>query len=287
MMRILDNKCIPASGFPDWPTLDRIGLSPLALAERRGGIGGSDANVIFSGDRERIRELWLDKRGEAGSADLSSNLAVMLGCWTEAFNRQWFEQVTRRAVSRVGEALCCSRYHWRRCTLDGFVEEGAAVWEAKHTNAFATSDEVIRRYMPQLQHNMAVAGVEHAFLSVIFGNHKFEIIEVAADWLYQLELLEAEEAFWNCVVSGGEPVPVTPPVPPRPVGTREVCLEGNNAWASAAGNWLEYREAARLHQSASKSLKELIGEDVGRAFGHGIEARRNRSGAITIRELAQ
>ena len=212
-------------------------------------------------------------------------LAVMLGCWTEEFNRQWFEKLSRQSVGRVGEALCCPRHDWRRCTLDGFVEDVPAVFEAKHTNAFATSEEVVARYMPQLQHNMAVAGVERAFLSVIFGNHKYEVIEVAADWLYQLELLEAEEEFWDCVVTGREPVAAAPPVPPRPVGTREVCLEGNNAWAAAAADWLDNREAAKVHQAATKTIKQLVEEDVGRAFGHGIEAKRSKSGAITIREL--
>jgi len=272
-------------GLPLWPGLRSLRLSPAAAAERRQGLGGSDANVILSADADRIRDLWLEKRGEAQPADLSSSLAVMLGCWTEAFNRQWFEQVTERRVTRSGVKLKCARHDWRSCTLDGFVEAVPAVWEAKHTNAFATTDEVISRYMPQLQHNMAVAGVEHAFLSVIFGNHKYELIEVAADWLYQLELLEAEEAFWNCVITGNEPVPTVPPAPPRPVGTREVCLEGNNAWAAAATDWLDNREAAKLHAAATKALKELVEEDVGHAFGHGIEAKRSRSGAITIREL--
>lgn len=274
------------AGVQSWPRLNELRLGASKAAERVSGIGGSDANVILSGDAERIRDLWLEKRGEAGPADLSSNLAVMLGCWTEPFNRQWFEQVTEQPVGRVGESLSCSRHHWRRCTLDGFIEEISAVFEAKHTNAFASTEEVISRYMPQLQHNMAVAGAERGFLSVIFGNHKYEVIEVAADWLYQLELLEAEEVFWNCVLTGKEPVAQTGPVPPRPVGTREICLEGNNAWASAAGDWLDNREATKVHQTATKTLKELVEEDVGRAYGHGVEAKRSRSGAITIRELS-
>jgi len=33
-------------------------------------------------------------------------------------------------------------------------------------------------------------------------------------------------------------------------------------------------------------IKSLIEDDVARAFGHGIEAKRSKSGAITIRELA-
>ncbi|MEJ7775888.1 MAG: hypothetical protein WKF52_00540 [Sphingomicrobium sp.] len=87
------------------------------------------------------------------------------------------------------------------------------MWEAKHTSAFAKPDEVLERYMPQLQHNMAVAKAERAVLSVIFGNHKFEIFEVAADWLFQLDLLEAESHFWDCMQSGAEPVPAPRPSP--------------------------------------------------------------------------
>jgi predicted phage-related endonuclease len=254
--------------------------------QRRSFIGGSDANVILSGHVEKILRLWREKRGEAEPEDLSSALPVMLGCWTEAFNRQWFEQLSGERVTRAGEALTCARHAWRRCTLDGVVETSGAVWEAKHTSAFAKPEEVLERYMPQLQHNMAVAGSERAVLSVIFGNHKYEMIEVAADWLYQLELLEAEEEFWDCVQTGREPVPVLPPPPPRPTGTREVCLEGNNGWASAAFDWLQHRDAAKVHASAVTSIKSLVEADVARAFGHGIEARRSKSGAISIRELA-
>ncbi len=281
--------CDPAPGtqVATWPALDHLRLAGEVAGGRRSFIGGSDANVILSGDRERLLRLWREKRGEAEPEDLSGSLAVMLGCWTEAFNRQWFEQLSGERVRRAGEGRTCSRHEWRRCTLDGLVEGSGAVWEAKHTNAFAKSEDVIERYMPQLQHNMAVAGAERAVLSVIFGNHKYEMIEVASDWLYQLELLEAEEQFRDCVLTGKEPVPTQPPPPPRPLGTREVCLEGNNAWASAACDWLTHREAAKTHAASTSLIKSLIEEDVARAFGHGIEAKRSRSGAITIREFAR
>jgi predicted phage-related endonuclease len=253
--------------------------------ERQSFVGGSDANVILSGDRNRILALWREKRGEAEPQDLTGSLSVMLGCWTEPFNRQWYERLSGEQVGRVGQSVTCPKYDWRRCTVDGFVERSGAVWEAKHTSAFAKPEELLERYGPQLQHNMAVVGCDLAVLSVIFGNHKFEIIDVAADWLYQLELLEAEEEFWDCVLTGKEPVPIEPPPPPKPFAIREVCLDGNNAWASAAFDWLKHREAAKVHASATALIKSLIEEDVSRAFGHGIEAKRSKSGAITIREF--
>ena len=269
----------------DWPGLDALRLEEEALGERLTGIGGSDANIILSGDREKIIGLWREKRGEQQATDLTDNLAVMLGCWTEPFNRLWYEKLTGHKVDRLDVSLACSTNAWRRCTLDGYIVEADTIFEAKHTNAFARSEEVLERYMPQLQHNMAVARTERAILSVIFGNHKYEMFEVASDWVYQIELLQAEAAFWDCVETGREPVPAPPPAPPKPIGTREVCLDGSNAWAVAATDWLEHREAARLHAAATSQLKELVEPDVARAFGHGIEARRSKAGAITIREL--
>ncbi len=270
-----------------WPGLEDLRLGPSAIEDRRRHIGGSDANVILSGDCERVRALWLEKRGEKLPDDLGDKLAVMLGCWTEPFNRHWYEKLTGQTVSRSGDHLSCAKHDWRRCTLDGFVEAEQAVWEAKHTSAFAKPEEALERYMPQLQHNMAVAGASRAVLSVIFGNHKYEIIEVGSDWLYQQELLEAETAFWDCVQTGREPVASPIPPAPRPIGTREVCLEGNNAWAAAACDWLQNRGAAKAHATATGIIKSLIEEDVARAFGHGIDAKRSKNGAITIREIVQ
>lgn len=270
---------------PAWPNLDSLGLDAQMFFARRAGIGGSDANIILSGDRERIARLWREKRCEIAPEDLSRVLPVMLGSWTEAFNRQWYEQETGLQVSRVGDVEICADHPWRRCTLDGFVAAKASVFEAKHVGAFRKPEDVLDAYMPQLQHNMAVLRATSSFLSVIYGNHKWEVYEIAADWLYQEELLIAETRFWDCVLSGERPVPAPIPPAPKPVGVREVCLEGNNAWAAAAADWREFRVAAKRHADAAVSLKSLVDGDVTRAFGHGIEIRRNKAGSLSIKEI--
>jgi predicted phage-related endonuclease len=249
-------------------------------------IGGSDANIILGRSEESLLRLWQEKRGEAEAEDLSSKLAVVLGCWTEAFNRQWYEKLTGEEVTRVGAALRCATHRFRGCTLDGYVERLGAVWEAKHTSLFNKAEDLLTRYMPQLQHNMAVTKAERAILSVIFGNGKWDAFEIASDWMYQEELLEAEMRFWRCVEEGTPPVTVAPPPPPRPVGVREICLEGSNSWAAAAADWLLHKEAAKKHALAVTSLKSLVEDDVTRAFGHGVEAKRSKAGAITLKEFA-
>ena len=269
----------------EWPCLEQLRLGEAEAETRRQGIGGSDANIILSGDRGAILKLWRVKRGEEGPEDLSAVLPVMLGSWTEAFNRLWYERETGHLVEREGETVSGFEHPWRRCTLDGFVTRLDAVWEAKHTSAFSKPDELLSRYMPQLQHNMAVVRAQRAILSVIFGNHKWEVFEVGADWLYQEDLFIAEARFWDCVRTGEEPVPAPVPPAPKAVGVREICLEGNNAWAFAAADWLKHGEAAKLHSSACSTIRSLVEEDVARAFGHGIQAKRSKSGAVTIREL--
>ena len=168
----------------DWPRLAELGLSQSQLAFRQSGVGGSDANTILSGDQAAILDLWRQKRGESPGPDLSGKLPVALGLWTEEFNRQWVEQIRGKKIKGRGASITCPNDPWRRCTLDGIITEDNAIWEAKHTNAFASSEEVLARYMPQLQHNMAVTEIDRAVLSVIFGNHRFEIFEVASDWIY-------------------------------------------------------------------------------------------------------
>ena len=44
-------------------------------------------------------------------------------------------------------------------------------------------------------------------------------------------------------------------------------------------------ESSAFRPVFEASIKTLVEDDVGRAFGHGIEAKRSKSGAITIREF--
>ena len=93
-----------------WPALGSLGLAAAERDQRRSFIGGSDANIILSGDRDRILQLWREKRGELEPEDLSGTLPVMLGCWTEAFNRQWYERLSGERVSSGGVSVICQRY---------------------------------------------------------------------------------------------------------------------------------------------------------------------------------
>jgi hypothetical protein len=82
-------------------------LQPEHLAFPLEGLGGSDANIILSGDAERITRLWREKRREELPEDLSFKLPVMLGSWTESCNRQWYEQASGYLVEQAGVTVTC------------------------------------------------------------------------------------------------------------------------------------------------------------------------------------
>lgn len=267
-----------------WPLLTEIGLSAEAIAGRANCIGGSDANIIMSGDDDRVIGLWREKRGEEPPADLSRVLPVMLGSWTEPFHRMWYMRETGQEITDAGGVRICPKHDWRTCSLDGFIPDLGAIWEAKHVGAFSKPEEITARYMPQLQHNMAVCGVEKAILSVIYGNHKWETYEIGFDWLYQDDLLAAELAFWECVKSGDPPADLPAAPAPKPLATREMDMSGSNSWAEHAATWIKHNENAKAFEKAAKELKAMVEDDVSRAHGHGIEAKRAKNGAITIRE---
>lgn len=255
-----------------------------SAASRRGFIGGSDARVIMGPDEANLVRLWHEKRGEIEPEDLSGNLIVQLGTVTEDLNRRWYERNTGNAVRDVQQHIKHPVLKWMAATLDGLVEPSGAVFEAKFALPWTFSEEAaIEKHMAQLQHNMWVANARSAVLSIITGGGKWVEMTVHADPLYQHLLLTAEKKFWRCVVSGVPPrlFGVEPPRP-RLEAVRIVDMSGSNSWAELTGIFRRTKPAHQEHETAKADLKKLVPEDAREAAGHGLRAKRSKSGAISF-----
>ena len=250
---------------------------------RRKTLGGSDANIIVNGTDEQRMKLWKVKCGLAEPDNLDDVFQVQLGSFTESFNMAWFCRKTGAELRSVQHRITHDN-GWMSCTLDGIVEiDGAdAVLEAKHTNERTSLAEATARYQPQLHHNMIVTGLRRAYLTVIMGN-TWDYQEVEYDDLYAVELQRTLYDFWECVRLGMPPSDAPTLLAPPPP-TRIVDMTGNNEWGNLAAEWIATREPAKRYDKAAAGLKKLIGEDVKLAKGHGIQASRNKRGAITITE---
>lgn len=267
--------------------LATLGLTAEQKILRADAIGGSDANTIMAGDDKRLLRLWREKRGEQEPEDLSDNLAVQMGSFTEALNAAWFEKNTGYAVYGSGAHYRSKVHPFMACTLDGKVydpltDECLGVFEAKHCGTRSTDAEIFARYVPQLTHNCLVAGERRAWLSAFKGNGDWVVFEYELDDAYAVRLIAAEEAFWASVRDGTPPCAVEAEPTPLPVGVKEADMSQSNAWCSHAADVIETKLQHQRHEDAKKSLKELVEPDVTRAFGAGVELRRDKRGALRI-----
>jgi predicted phage-related endonuclease len=263
---------------------ERLGKVEANESNRRSFIGGSNARIIMGDDQAALLRLWQEKRGEVEPEDLSSNLIVQLGLATEELNRRWYELNTGQVITDVQRKVRHPALRWMAATLDGRVEASGAVFEAKFMLPWSFTDEAAaEKHMPQLQHNMWVVAARTAVLSVITGGGKWVEIKTHADPLYQHLLVTAERKFWRCVESGEPPrlFGVEPPKP-RIEAMRIVDMSSSNAWAEFAGIFARTRGAHLEHEQAKAELKGLMPGDAKEAIGHGIRAKRSKSGAVSF-----
>jgi predicted phage-related endonuclease len=173
-------------------------------------------------------------------------------------------------------------------TLDGRVQQTGAVFEAKFMLPWSFSEEAAaQKHMAQLQHNMWVTASRIAVLSIITGGGKWVEMTIPADPLYQHLLLTAERKFWRCVQNGEPPrlFGVEPP-PPKLEAVRTVDMTGSNSWAEFAAVYRNTRQAFLEHEQAKAELKSLVPEDAKEASGHGVRAKRSKSGAVSFELVA-
>jgi len=266
----------------DIAAVEAVVFKPAGWHEARSkGVGSSDVAKIMSGN---WFGLWEQKTGRAEPEDLSDVLPVIIGAWTEPLNA-WIYQ------RRMGVDLtpCARQTHPEHPLLvaegDYYEWDTTVGVECKHVNAFAKDDEVVSRYWWQCQHQMAVYGWSKVYLSVIFGTQKWERFEVTRDDDAITEMIETCRKFWSHVETDtppqnfeGETVTVSLD------DMREQDMAGSNTWCAFAVDWLENRKPAKTFKTAETELKALVEPDVKRAYGAGIEIKRSKAGALSIRE---
>src|SRR6266511_18238 len=238
-------------------------MQPNHMSRRNGFIGGSDARTIMGNDEAALQRLWREKRGETEPEDLSGNLLVQLGLATEHLNRQWYERTTGQVVKDAESWIRHPVIRWMAATLDGIVEGTGAVFEAKFMLPWSFSEEAAAaKHMAQLQHNMWVTNATAAVLSIITGGGKW--------------------------VESGERPRLFGVEPPRAriEAVRIVDMSASNAWAEFSSVFRRTREAHLEHENAKAELKGLLPEDAKEAIGHGIRARRSKSGAVSFDVLS-
>jgi len=170
------------------------------LEWRHKGIGASDASTIMGENRfKSAAQLLQEKRGPA--QDYGQNLAMTRGTELEPEARRLYVAKTGKEVRPA--CLQSTRFDWLRASLDGLAINNDAVVEIKcGQSAYRIASQtrsVPDYYYGQVQHILAVTGLESLDFWCYWPGYPALLIPVPRNDSYIQRLLEKELEFWNLV----------------------------------------------------------------------------------------
>lgn len=252
--------------------------------ERKGFIGGSDCVKIMQGE---WLELWQVKTGRVESEDLSDNIAVQLGVHTEGFNLGWFEKQRDCMLSNHQKTIFSEiGIVPAKGTIDAMWQN--SIVEAKHTNSMTNMDTIIERYMPQIQLYSELTESDGAYLSVIFGNNRWESVYVRRDKEYFDSMWAVVSDFWGYVLRDEEPVGVdTPKISLDKIEVDNMVRRDastDNEFISYAHEYKQNKAAAKAFETAKTTLKQMVAENEREVYCDLLTIKRSKSGSLLFTE---
>lgn len=184
------------------------------LAERRKGLGGSDAAAILGVNPYRSAlAVYMDKLGLAPEREDSE--AMRQGRDLEQYVAERFVDATGKKVRRCNQILQHKEHDWMLANVDRLVVGEDAGLECKTTSVYNKTDfdrgDVPPTYYWQCQWYMAVTGHPKWYLAVLILNRSFHVFEIERNDEH-IEVMTARASdFWHNNVLAG--------VPPLPSGT--------------------------------------------------------------------
>jgi putative phage-type endonuclease len=182
------------------------------LEERRKGIGGSDIAAIMGlSPFKTAYQVYREKRKEV--EDWQGNNLTDWGKRMEPAIRQWYSDTTGRSVRLPDKIMYHEKYPFMLASLDGFTDDRRIV-EIKTARSGKSwgepgTNQIPDYYAVQCHHYMIVTRFEVADIPVSIAGGSPELYEVPADKEISEIIIEAAAKFWERVVSGNPPDPVT------------------------------------------------------------------------------
>lgn len=187
------------------------------LAERRTGIGGSDAAATVGLDPWKTAfDVYLEKTGQIAPENLDEVERVRFGKIMEAPIADEYARRYGVKVRRRNQILRHPKYPWMLANVDRLIDGQRRGLEIKTVDLLAYrngewgaegTDEVPEHYLLQCKHYMLVTGYEQWHLAACVGGNRLVVYEINRDPELDEMLIEGESAFWDCVVRGHAPEP--------------------------------------------------------------------------------
>jgi putative phage-type endonuclease len=175
--------------------------TPVWLEWRSQGIGASDAPAIMGENPWKSADYLFQEK--CNCIDSFSNAAMARGNALEPEARKSYERKFGKRIPAACLQSTC--FDWLRASVDGLARDRQTVVEIKCGESVyrkaATTGEVPDYYFGQLQHILAVTGLQEIDFWCYLPSRPEVHIPVARDDSYIKRMLETEHAFWQRVVS--------------------------------------------------------------------------------------
>jgi len=218
---------------------------------REGKIGASDAPIIMQVAPSHWKtntpyKLWEEKVFGVKRATTS---AMNRGNSLEPKAIEWFEKKIGLKLNSQ-QKLTHREIPYMIATIDCIDESGVIMAEIKCPNkedhSIALNKKVPEHYMPQLQHQMEVAGLNSMYY-VSFDGIDGAIVEVEKDNEYIDKILKSERSFYECMIN----------ISPPPLTERDYEEKGED-WVKLAQKRWKISEEIKALEKESKALTDLL-----------------------------
>lgn len=245
------------------------------LAERRKGIGGSDAAAIVGLNKwSSPYMVYADKLGLVPPK--KDNEAMRLGRFLEPYIAQRFCEETNKRVKNCNYILINKDYPFALADVDRMVIGENAGVECKSTSELNLKrfrgGEYPENYYVQCVHYMAVTGADRWYLVVLIGNKVFKWFVVERDEDEIAALMSAEKAFWDEYVEKD----IAPPVDGtqateyalKAIYTESICNEDAPVdlfgYDNDIKDYLHYRGLAKEYEAMADLRAQRLKAELGR-----------------------
>jgi len=248
---------------------------------RKNKIGASDAPVIM-GVSPFLSPLGLWEIKKEIRQPLESNFQMKRGLKMEPEARAAYMAISGNLV---GPAMVMhDEYDWMIASLDGLSFDGSVMVEIKCPGAkdhqLAVDGHIPKKYYAQLQHQMAVTGLD----SVDYFSYTptdYQLIRVDRDDEYIEKLLEMEKSFHDLLQGD------TPPS----MSSKDYVHREDATFVRAADEYLEALSELTIAKEKEKIAREKL---IALSDGHSSVipdklklTRSNRKGSIRYKEVEE
>jgi putative phage-type endonuclease len=247
---------------------------------RKNHIGASDAPIIMGASPWGTKySLWLEKLDLA--TPRPSSPAMKRGIDLEDLARKEFKDVM--GVDVFPKVLTHAVYPWMSASMDGISKCGNVAVEIKcpgsKDHSLAMEGIIPDKYFPQLQHQLAVCGLDMIYY-LSFDGEEGIILKIHRDMDYINNLIELEKAFYDCVVNL---------IPPE-LEDRDFLTQNSAEWIALALEYklvtMQLKELERKQNELKENLCGMSGQH--NSIGGGIRLQKiAKKGSIQYSNIPQ